>query len=296
MGQQTKNKSMVLQKQEDELKARVLRLAKRNYHSLGTFIRLIDYMVVESQVKINQESADLILHEMTNTKKYNIQTTVSYDTKENGLTFNPTKQDFFSHFDKILQDMLGVTADVVRVINHQNFNQFIQGLISDSGPKFKVIVEQSFQYQASKEAIQQKIDMDFKELMPQVNRIEMCRDINDFDQTFDFDEFKSTYSDLETIKSWLEKLNKWSDSVQKEIKVGYLQGFINIQGKKLRDRLHKKVKDELSNIKQYLYDLAEQKAKDITKGFDKIKGTLNKPQHSLASYVDYVHSLKMCEN
>lgn len=48
MGQQTKNKSMVLQKQEDELKARVLRLAKRNYHSLGTFIRLIDYMVVET--------------------------------------------------------------------------------------------------------------------------------------------------------------------------------------------------------------------------------------------------------
>lgn len=48
MGQQTKNKSMVLQKQEDELKARVLRLAKRNYHSLGTFIRLVDYMVVET--------------------------------------------------------------------------------------------------------------------------------------------------------------------------------------------------------------------------------------------------------
>ena len=48
MGQQTKNKSMVLQKQEDELKSRVLRLAKRNYHSLGTFIRLIDYMVVET--------------------------------------------------------------------------------------------------------------------------------------------------------------------------------------------------------------------------------------------------------
>jgi hypothetical protein len=42
-----------LQKQEDELKNRVLRLAKRNYHSLGTFIRLIDYMVVETQVKIN---------------------------------------------------------------------------------------------------------------------------------------------------------------------------------------------------------------------------------------------------
>lgn len=53
MGQANKNKSMVLQKQEDELKARVLRLARKNYNSLGTFIRLIDYMVTETQVKIN---------------------------------------------------------------------------------------------------------------------------------------------------------------------------------------------------------------------------------------------------
>ncbi len=48
MGQANKNKSMVLQKQEDELKARVLRLARKNYNSLGTFVRLIDYMVTET--------------------------------------------------------------------------------------------------------------------------------------------------------------------------------------------------------------------------------------------------------
>jgi hypothetical protein len=64
MGQAAKHKSMVLQRQEDELKNRVLSLARRNYEDLGTFIRLIDYMVVETQVKINQESADLILAAM----------------------------------------------------------------------------------------------------------------------------------------------------------------------------------------------------------------------------------------
>lgn len=39
---------MVLQKMEDALKNRVLKLAFQNYNSLGTFIRLIDYMVVET--------------------------------------------------------------------------------------------------------------------------------------------------------------------------------------------------------------------------------------------------------
>jgi len=71
---------MVLMKIEDELRNRVLKLAKLNYNHLGTFIRLIDYMVVETQVRINQESADMILSEMDNDlKKYSIQTTVGFE-------------------------------------------------------------------------------------------------------------------------------------------------------------------------------------------------------------------------
>jgi DNA primase large subunit len=65
MGQAAKHKSMVLMKEEKQLKNQVLKLARRNHRSLGTFIRLIDYMVVESQVRINQESADHILEEMS---------------------------------------------------------------------------------------------------------------------------------------------------------------------------------------------------------------------------------------
>lgn len=153
MGQANKNKSMVLQKQEDELKARVLRLARKNYNSLGTFIRLIDYMVTETQVKINQESIELILYEMNNTKRYNINTQVSFDSRENGLSFNPTKMEFVSAFNKLLDEMENVANEIVRIISHPNFNQFIQGLISDGGGKFKDIVLDSFRCRTAKEAI-----------------------------------------------------------------------------------------------------------------------------------------------
>lgn len=65
-GKAEKKKSIVLQKQERNLKNQVLHLARNNYKSLGTFIRLIDYRVVEAQVRINQESAEFILAEMDN--------------------------------------------------------------------------------------------------------------------------------------------------------------------------------------------------------------------------------------
>jgi len=48
MGQAAKHKSMVLLKEEMKLKQRVNFLATRNKTNLGTFIRLVDYMVVET--------------------------------------------------------------------------------------------------------------------------------------------------------------------------------------------------------------------------------------------------------
>lgn len=93
IGQATKNKSMVVQKMEDELKARVVKLALKNYQDLGVFIRLIDYMVVETQVRINQEAVQLILSEMDREdRKYALQTVVGFETgTDEGLSYTPAR-------------------------------------------------------------------------------------------------------------------------------------------------------------------------------------------------------------
>lgn len=295
MGQAAKHKSMVLQKQEDELKTRVLKLAKRNYHSLGTFIRLIDYMVVETQVKINQESAELILQEMSKEQtkgKYGIHTTVDFDPDGDGMSFEPAHSEFVGQFDKLLQDMQSVTEEVVRVISHQDFHQYIHGLISDSGPRFRAIVEGSVAYRNSKHAIQKKIVQDFKALEENVENFKDCKCINDFDQTFNFDDFKAEHADLESIKTKLEDLSSWSDKIKK-IKPEQ-KFFIWTNVSKLRDRLSKRVKDEQTNMKAYLLHLAEEKAKDCTKRIQDIKTILNKPIASLSSYVAFVNDLADC--
>ena len=92
---------------EDELRNRVLKLAQANYHHLGTFIRLIDYMVVETQVRINQEAAEIILNEMDREdRKYALQTVVGFDSNtDEGLSYTPTKMEIMNHIDKLLKDM-----------------------------------------------------------------------------------------------------------------------------------------------------------------------------------------------
>ena len=263
MGQAAKHKSMVLQKQEDELKSRVLKLAKRNYHSLGTFIRLIDYMVMETQVQINQESAELILVEMEkDQKKYGIQTTVDYDTQGDGMSFEPAQTEFVSQFEKLLGDMQTVTEEVVRVISHPDFHQFIHGLISDSGPRFRHIVDRSCAYQQSKATIQRRIIQDFEWLQGTVDKFKQCRDVNDFDQHFSFEQFKEEHSDLESIKFHLERLSDWEKKIGTYIRPMDSKGLIWVQGRKLKERLSTRVKAEQVRMKEYLHELAEQKVRE----------------------------------
>ena len=65
-GKAEKKKSLVVEKQNKAVRNQVITLARMNFKSLGTFIRLIDYRVIETQVRINQEGADLIISEMDN--------------------------------------------------------------------------------------------------------------------------------------------------------------------------------------------------------------------------------------
>lgn len=55
---------MVVQKEEENIKNQILMIAKRNISSIGIFIKLVDYMVVETQVSIALESIQILYGEM----------------------------------------------------------------------------------------------------------------------------------------------------------------------------------------------------------------------------------------
>lgn len=242
---------------------------------------------------INQESADSILNEMKkDQKKYGIQTTVSF--AQEGMSFEPAKSEFITQFEKILQDMQSVTEEVSRVISHPDFHQFIHGLISDSGPRFRAIVERSEDYGNSKSTIQARISQDFDDLQIAVDKFSACRDVDDFDRTFVFLDWKETHSDMESIRDLMQMLGKWDGDIVKKIKPQESKGLILVQGRKLAARLSTRVKEEQTNMREYLMDLAKDKATDITHQINDIKKIINQPPATLSSYVEYVNKLDMC--
>jgi dynein heavy chain len=285
MGQQAKNKSMVLQKKEDELKRRVMRLARINHQALGTFIRLTDYMILETLVKINQDSADLILKEMAKDNKDNkkcfVQTLVDFN--DTGVFFNPAVTDVTEKFGKELEAMLNATAELTGVSQHSNFSQYVQGLISEP-PQFREIVNGSAAYAWSKEAIMRRIGQDFDDLAVQAQKLQICRPVHKFEAEFRFETFVEENHDIDSIKSTLSDLAAWEGLVA-GVTASHTYGLIMSNSRKLKDKLSKKVEQERKNVKGHLTKLAEEKIQDMKKRLKRLGEKLEDPKEKLEEYV-----------
>jgi hypothetical protein len=81
-----------------------------------------------------------------------------------------------------------------------------------------VIVDNSFAYKTSRATISKRIKSDFSILEKAVEKMQECKVINDFNETFNFADFKAEHSDLDSIKSWLEKCAKWEGKISLNIK------------------------------------------------------------------------------
>jgi len=140
-------------------------------------------MVVETQVRINQEACEIIVHEMDREdRKYAIQTVVGFDTtSEDQLSYAPTKSELEGHIGKLLEDMQVVTEEVQRVINHGEFHQYVHGLITDNGLRFRSVVEESQNYKDVSKLIMERVTSDFNHIEEKTKAFHSCRDINEFD-------------------------------------------------------------------------------------------------------------------
>lgn len=179
-----------------------------------------------------------------------------------------------------------------RVINHNEFHHFIHGLITDSGPRFRTIVDQSEKYARTIAKITERMVIDFAFIEDKTKIFRQCREINQFDLEFSFEQFKEESADLEKVKVMFEKLAKWDKLINKSIKLEEKKGLIVASGRKIKEKLQNRVKKEQDNLRNYLFDLADQTNREIINGINGMKNTLTKPISNLTTYVEYVNKLQ----
>lgn len=95
-----------------------------------------------------------------------------------------------------------------------------------------------------------------------VDKFESCREVDDFDQGFVFEDWKATHSDHEDIRDMLANLARWEAAISRLTSTDS-KGLIQVLGRKLASRLSQRVKEEQGRMKEYLIELAEAKAREI---------------------------------
>lgn len=238
---------------------------------------MIDYRVVETQVRINQEGAELILSEMDNAnKKYFIDTQISYDSDptQEKMCFNPDQTLFKTQFEKLLAEMQGACEDVQPINTQQDLQTYINGLITDSAPRFKHITETSFVYQQTKMNIINRLLQDFEKLQTETAGYSQYHEVHIFEQTFKFEEFTAGNPTVEQMTAKFKQWRDWEQAISQNIKPHLNAGLIQVNGKRLREALTTKVKAEQSNLRSYLGDQANQKASYIGRRIEAIENML----------------------
>jgi dynein heavy chain len=129
---------------------------------LGYYVRLIDYMAIETLVSITENCIKKFFVEMTADRKQRLfNTAVNYGTK--AIMFNPPKEDFHDTIKNILKQMIVDVNAVGRVIWNTLFDPFVSSEQCQDFEKPERILKNSETFRYHKRSIRDKITLDFKE-------------------------------------------------------------------------------------------------------------------------------------
>ncbi len=81
---------MNLIRREAEERAYLLEIAHRDKERLGNFVKLVDYMMIETLVSVNHVSMNLLLEEMKKERKTGL---FKIGIKEEHMTFEPNEDE-----------------------------------------------------------------------------------------------------------------------------------------------------------------------------------------------------------
>lgn len=213
------------------------------------------------------------------------------------MNFLPDKSAFKTSIDKLLFEMKSAVEDIQPINLHSDLQQFINGLITDTAPRFSYIVDRSYNYRMTKKTIEDHLSDDFNYLEKETEKFEECRSVYEFEQTFQFEDFVASESaeDLDYIKTLFEKWISWEQRIQRYIQQYTNKGLLRADGKKLRDGLQAKVKETLALLRTHLYNISDRCYKQVDKSLNKIKADIKKDNKNLEQYVLFVRSLKEAE-
>lgn len=172
-----------------------------------------------------------------------------------------------------------------RVITNPELIPFTTGLITESGPKFNNIVDQSFRYSTIQSNILAKLEADFKDLELLSQKWEQARKVYDFKNSYNRELFEAENKTKQPIQEMLQKVVDMQNLIN--IKHNETKGIISMTSAKLKNDLETFLKQTHKDLRSHAQNIAFDIKRAIEKEYKYLMEKLNEPYSDLASYVSF---------
>ena len=188
LGQRNKKKSMVQQKLEEKDRRHKMQLAEEHKSMLGFYIRLVDYMSIETLVTLILNKTRAFYKSLIDRKKNIFTIKVGYGTR--CITFEPNQEEFIEKlggiFEAMVSDINGMTRLTFR------FDEVLGNDRTTNAPQVGEIIKNSDEYRDTCRRIMDKFSEDFVEAQNYFgNSYEKARHVNDYIEKWNFDAYKA---------------------------------------------------------------------------------------------------------
>eukprot|EP00741_Cyanophora_paradoxa_P024436 tig00022075_g23593.t1 len=280
-----KSKSMVAVKQEQAARMKALKQAIAEAQMLGDFVRLADYMSVESLSLLTLTTMDKFLNILEVPRKTGLFfTTVGYGTS--GMVFTPGHDDIAQLINNMEEGMINTVNLVPRLLYMRPFKPYFNGA-SVVGPHVGSMIRQSEKFIDIKQKCDEVIARDFSQAVDYSKTFEEYRQIYTFGETWNYEEYEKAPHTVKEFKSDMDRMKRWQGDLEK-MKLSNVLGVLHVDSKRLKNQLVPITSKALESMKQLLLQTARDKCIEVTQDFqNRIKQLQDKPR-TLREFADFV--------
>lgn len=294
----TKHKPLNLIKKEKLEKLTRKELTETDFRLLSKFIRLVNYMAIETLVEVNKASFLKVEEELYRERKNGLFTT-SPTLEDGNISLSHRQEDIVQAIESVFDENVRLVLEVPKVLGNSMFEGLVKDLLPADNPNMaliapniqRIIVESS-SFKRTHARVLQKISQDFSECRKKIDSTySQCKRINQEKNRFVADQWIESEPKLEEVKGKLAMMKEFKKESGEKIK-DYFCGILHVDAKMMRNVLTTYITDSLSKIRDYLYGLMVAKVNETNKTMDALANMLGANFDSLQEYCDYIKSVK----
>ena len=274
-------KSMAAAKAEAARRAAAQRSAAAEEAALCQFVRMVDYMIVETVARVVTANFAQMLQELSDQEHRRggpgmFLTAVRFEVpaggKEAVAAFEPCCDDLVGLVDVIVADTIKTFTSTSRILYARPFREYVQELPTAAGagnlgaPTVAALLADSPEFRSIRTSIESRFRDDFTAAQAYVAVFESVRPIFEYGRTFDFEAYKAQEQTTYGLQRDMSRLKQW-DAVVDRMRSQHMEGCLFIDSKRLKTELEPVTVAGMERLKGLLLDLAKAKCRAASEAF-----------------------------